>query len=351
MISPSGVTPSSAGLLLRGDDHRGAAVGDLAGVAGGDVAGLVERRAEAAEALGGGVAADALVLLDHDRVAPPLRHLDRDDLVVEQAVLGGRRGPLVALGRQLVLRGPLEAGRRGVLLGAGAHRDLVEGAEQAVVHHRVDDLLVAEAVAGTGAREQVGRLGHRLHAAGHHDVGVARLHELVGQVDRVEAGQAHLVHGRRRDRHGDAGVDRGLAGGDLAGAGLEHLAHEHVVDLVGREAGPLEGGLDREPAEVRGVERGEGARQLADRRASASEDHGTGHVPSPKGDDVVVDRLPGGSASSPQRPVLQTSVRGGVGGGAGARSGWWWSCRRARRASDRRRGAPVRAPRRARPGR
>jgi hypothetical protein len=31
----------------------------------------------------------------------------------------------------------------------------------------------------------------------------------------------------------DAAVDRGLAGGDLAGAGLEHLAHEDVVDLLG----------------------------------------------------------------------------------------------------------------------
>ena len=42
-------------------------------------------------------------------------------------------------------------------------------------------------------------------------------------------------------RHGDAGVDGGLAGGDLAGAGLEHLAHEDVVDLLGGEPGPLEG--------------------------------------------------------------------------------------------------------------
>ena len=32
--------------------------------------------------------------------------------------------------------------------------------------------------------------------------------------------------------------------------GLEHLAHEHVVDLLGADAGALERGLDREPAEV-----------------------------------------------------------------------------------------------------
>ena len=34
-------------------------------------------------------------------------------------------------------------------------------------------------------------------------------------------------------------------------AGLEHLAHEHVVDLLGADAGALERGLDGEPAEVR----------------------------------------------------------------------------------------------------
>ena len=38
--------------------------------------------------------------------------------------------------------------------------------------------------------------------------------------------------------------------GDLALAGLEHLAHEHVVDLLGPDAGALERGLDREAAEV-----------------------------------------------------------------------------------------------------
>ena len=55
------------------------------------------------------------------------------------------------------------------------------------------------------------------------------LDHLVGQVDRVEPGQAHLVDRRGGHGHRDAAVDRGLAGGDLAGAGLEHLAHEHVV--------------------------------------------------------------------------------------------------------------------------
>ena len=74
-----------------------------------------------------------------------------------------------------------------------------------------------------------------------------------------------------------------LAGGDLAGAGLEHLAHEDVVDLLAGEAGPDERLLDGEATELGGGEPGQGAGQLADRRASAGQDHGTSHVDFPRG--------------------------------------------------------------------
>ena len=74
---------------------------------------------------------------------------------------------------ELVLRLAVEAGRCRVLLGAGTHGALLERAEQAVVHHRVDHGLVTEAVPGAGPRQQVRRVGHRLHAAGDDDVGLA----------------------------------------------------------------------------------------------------------------------------------------------------------------------------------
>ena len=72
-------------------------------------------------------------------------------------------------------------------------------------------------------------------------------------------------------------LTRGLAGGDLAGAGLEHLAHDHVVDLVAGDAGLLQRGLDRDAAEVGGGLVLEPPEQPADRRASAGDDHGSGH--------------------------------------------------------------------------
>ena len=49
------------GLLLAHDQHGGGAVGDLRGVAGGDLAVGLERRLQVGERLDGGAGADALV--------------------------------------------------------------------------------------------------------------------------------------------------------------------------------------------------------------------------------------------------------------------------------------------------
>ncbi len=82
---------------------------------------------------------------------------------------------------------------------------------------------VTDAVAGPCPGQEVGGLGHGLHAAGHHDLGVAGADHLVGQVDGVEAREAHLVDGVGRYRHRDAGLGRGLAGRDLTLPGLDDL--------------------------------------------------------------------------------------------------------------------------------
>ena len=132
-------------------------------------------------------------------------------------------------------------------------------------------------IAGAGVGQEVRGVGHGLHAAGDDDVGVAGLDHLVGQVDGVEAGQADLVDRGGRDAHGDAGVGGGLAGGDLARAGLDDVAHEDVVDLVGADAGPLERRRDGDTAEIGGGHRGESARQPPDGRPCAGDDHRSSH--------------------------------------------------------------------------
>jgi hypothetical protein len=141
------------------------------------------------------------------------------------------------------------------------------------VRHRVDERSVAVLVAGPSARKQVRGIGHRLHAAGDDDIELARRDELVCQGDRVKAGQADLVDGDGGHRHRDATFDRGLPSGDLTGAGLQHLAHDHVVDLVTGQPGPGQRGFDGDTAEVDRGEPGERAEELADRRAGAGDNH------------------------------------------------------------------------------
>ena len=206
--------------------------------------------------------------------------LDRHghDLVVEDAVLPGLGGALVRAGREgvLLLAGQVVGGHV-ALLGQHAHRLGRRLVPQGVVGHRVDECGVAVLEALAGLRQQVRRLGHRLHAAGDDDLDLARADQLVGQRDRVDAREADLVDGDARDVHRDAARDRGGARRVLPGAGQDDLAHDHVVDLVAGDAGLLERAGDGDAAEVRGGLVLEPAEQPADRRTGAGDDDGSGH--------------------------------------------------------------------------
>ena len=70
----------------------------------------------------------------------------------------------------------------------------------------------------------------------------------------------------------------GLASRYLAGAGQEHLAHDHVVDLVRPSGRSLECGPDGEGAQLGGGEGPQRARQLPDRGAGPGNDDRTWHA-------------------------------------------------------------------------
>lgn len=161
-----------------------------------------------------------------------------------------------------------------MLLGGLAHGDALEGVGQTVVRHGVEHLDRAVLVTLAGLRQQVRGVGHGLLAAGDDHVEFAGANELVGERDRVQAREADLVDRQRRDVHGDAGLHGGLAGRDLPGAGLEDLPHDHVLDLVAADPGAVEGGLDREAAEVGAGEGLERAEEPAHRGAGTRDDDG-----------------------------------------------------------------------------
>ncbi len=220
----------------------------------------------------GRVRPDAFVRGQDDRVALALLDADRGDFAVEHPVLGGPGGALVGRGRHLVLGGAVDAQREVLALGGQAHGLPVEGVGQAVMGCDVERLdgTVGPALPGTG--EQVRCAGHGLLAAGDDDRGVAAADHPGGVDHGGQPGQADLVDGHGGDVPADAGADGALAGGVLARPGLQDLAHDHRVHLLGLHSAGGQGRPDGVGAELHGREAGELPVEAALGRAGGGED-------------------------------------------------------------------------------
>jgi hypothetical protein len=260
--------PAPLGELLARDDQRSGAVVHARRVPGRGRPLRVEDRPERGQLLERGVAPRRLVRLDA---------VHGDELVRVATLVRGRDGALVRAQRPFVLllaRDAELAGDEGRLLD---HVLAVERRHEAVVEHEVDDGAVAEPVAETGLLEDIRRVRHRLHPARHDHVVVAGADHLVGHLDRADAGGADLVDRVRGHLLREPGADGGLTGGRLAGAALQHLAHDHVLDLVADDARPLERRADRDGAEPGRLEVAQAAAELPERRADCRDDDGASH--------------------------------------------------------------------------
>ena len=199
----------------------------------------------------------------------------RHDLVAEAAIVDRILGAAQALDRIIV---HLAAGQLifvGGALGEAAHRAaFLIGVLEAVEEHVVVGHVMADPRARAVLLEQIGRVGHRLHAAGDDHVGIAGADRLVAHDHRLHARAADLVDGGRLDRGREAGLDRRLPRRRLAEAGREHAAHVDAVDVVARDAGALDRRLDRGRAEIGGRCVGQRALHRAHRRARDRKDDG-----------------------------------------------------------------------------
>ena len=119
----------------------------------------------------------------------------------------------------------------------------------------------------------VGRAGHRLHAAGHEHVAVADHDRVGGRVDRLEAGAAQPVDGLAGDLDGEAGQQAGHARHvAVVLAGLVGAAEDHVVDAGGVDAGLGHSGPDGQRGQVVGAHGAQRAAVAADGRAHGGDD-------------------------------------------------------------------------------
>ena len=92
-----------------------------------------------------------------------------------------------------------------------------------------------------------------------------------------QARAAKLVDAVGRRFHGDAGVDGGLTGRVLAGAGRQNLAHDDFVDVFRRDTGAFQRGADGDFAQVVGGDGAESAVEGADGGAGGAGDNDFSH--------------------------------------------------------------------------
>ena len=185
-----------------------------------------------------------------------VRNLDRNDLIGEStgvarrlpALLGGQCEGVLVLARDAALLDDV--------LGRLAHRVGVVGIGQARVGEApAEGGVVQRLLAAREGRRRLGHhercAGHRFDAAGDEDRAVAVGDGVRGADDRLHARAAQAVDGLASDADRHPGKQRGHAA-DVAVvlAGLVSRAQDHVVDVSGIDARPLDQGSNDVRGEV-----------------------------------------------------------------------------------------------------
>src|SRR5262249_52879902 len=110
------------------------------------------------------------------------------------------------------------------------------------------------------------------------DVDVARANRLIEDPDRPHARGADLVDRLGRDLTRDPCLDLRLARGDLPLPGLQDLAVDDALDLVGLHLGPLERLGHRGASQIGGVEGRKPAAHLPEGGPGGGEDDRPRHL-------------------------------------------------------------------------
>src|SRR4029079_10532424 len=83
----------------------------------------------------------------------------------------------------------------------------------------------------------------------------------------------NLVDGHSRDGWRESGLERGLTGRRLARAALQHVPHDHFLDVFGGHLRALQCFADGYAAELGRAEGRKGAEEFTDGRAGGADDY------------------------------------------------------------------------------
>mmetsp|Transcript_28628 Transcript_28628/g.53937 ORF Transcript_28628/g.53937 Transcript_28628/m.53937 type:complete len:287 (-) Transcript_28628:323-1183(-) len=166
------------------------------------------------------------------------------------------------------------------ILGKRAHKaTLVIGVFQPVEEHMVDDLPMAQPRPAAHFGQHIGGVGHTLHPARNHGVGVTQCDLVKGDHGRFHARSTHLVQCGGGHILAQTCRKPGLTRGGLTLTCGKHTAHQHFIHR--RKARTVERSLDRNTAQICRSHVGQCALETAHRRSGGRGNHNRFHFSSP----------------------------------------------------------------------
>ena len=116
------------------------------------------------------------------------------------------------------------------------HMKIFVSVPQAIGDHRIDKLPIADAVAGSCLRQQIGAVGHGFHPPSDNYFRFAKLHRLRGESYGFQSGTADFVDGHGRNAGITAALQRRLPRRILSQPRLHHVAENGFINLLSFEA-------------------------------------------------------------------------------------------------------------------
>ena len=143
------------------------------------------------------------------------------------------------------------------ILRCRAHVIAVEGIEQTIFQHRVDEFHITHLCTGAHKGGMMGGR-HAFLSARHDNAGITIGDLLQAECDGAQARAAELVQLPGGLFLRNARLHGGLTGSVLSLTSGQDLAHNHFVDVAGGDIGPLQRALDGGSTQIMGGNRCKG---------------------------------------------------------------------------------------------
>lgn len=196
----------------------------------------------------------------------------RCDLLLEKSTLGGGNRFLVAPDRIFILVFSVESVVICTLFTLQTHMLILVDIGQAILQHTINERLIAELGAVSKSLQIMWGVRHALCSASDDHIRLAGQNGRGSQGHGLDGRRADLVNRRCLSGLGKTSEDCALSGRILTQVGLENIAKEYLLHVLGLNAGSLHCSLDCGGAKLNSRLRAQGALKSSHGRASRRQD-------------------------------------------------------------------------------